>query len=46
MSYLPRNNLVIAGLDPAIHPFKQTFVSLTDARVKPVHDGLCDLRAS
>jgi hypothetical protein len=27
--------LVIAGLDPAIHPFREKM----DARVKPAHDG-------
>ncbi|MGJ5045033.1 MULTISPECIES: hypothetical protein [unclassified Bradyrhizobium] len=35
----PQNDSVIAGLDPAIHPFKNTFVSVMDARVKPAHDG-------
>jgi hypothetical protein len=28
---------VIAGLDPAIHLFETTFLSM-DARVKPAHD--------
>ena len=33
--------LVIAGLDPAIHPAKpkEILVSM-DARVKPAHDGV------
>jgi hypothetical protein len=31
---------VIAGLDPAIHRAKRIFEFLTDARVKPAHDGL------
>jgi hypothetical protein len=34
----PNQNFVIAGLDPAIHPSKQTFVGMMDARVKPAHD--------
>jgi hypothetical protein len=29
-------NAVIAGLDPAIHPFRK----MMDARVKPAHDDL------
>jgi hypothetical protein len=29
--------VVIAGLDPAIHPFKKE-ISTMDARVKPAHD--------
>jgi len=29
--------IVIAGLDPAIHPLETSFV-VTDARVKPAHD--------
>jgi hypothetical protein len=28
-------SIVIAGLDPAIHPFRKKM----DARVKPAHDG-------
>jgi hypothetical protein len=32
--------VVIAGLDPAIHRAKRNFVSLMDARVKPAHDEL------
>jgi hypothetical protein len=28
-------NVVIAGLDPAIHPFRKKM----DARVEPAHDG-------
>jgi hypothetical protein len=36
----PRNNLVIAGLDPAIDCAKRNFKNLMDARVKPAHDGL------
>jgi hypothetical protein len=32
--------LVIAGLDPAIHPAKpKKILVLMDARVKPAHDG-------
>ena len=27
-------SIVIAGLDPAVHPFRKTM----DARVKPAHD--------
>src|SRR6267142_844857 len=31
---------VIAGLDPAIHPFRRTLLrSLMDARIKSGHDG-------
>jgi hypothetical protein len=30
-------SIVIAGLDPAIHPFNE-MVFLMDARVKPGHD--------
>jgi hypothetical protein len=30
--------LVIAGLDPAIHPLEWLFRSVMDARVKPAHD--------
>jgi hypothetical protein len=33
--------LVIAGLDPAIHPLRENCYSKKmDARVKPAHDGL------
>jgi hypothetical protein len=33
--------VVIAGLDPAIHPSLQEFLAKKmDARVKPAHDGL------
>jgi hypothetical protein len=32
--------IVIAGLDPAIHPFRKNFFGKKmDARVKPRHDG-------
>jgi hypothetical protein len=31
---------VIAGLDPAIHLAKRSFIFLMDARVKPAHDEL------
>jgi hypothetical protein len=31
---LMSSHFVIAGLDPAIHPFQKM-----DARVKPAHDG-------
>jgi hypothetical protein len=34
------NNVVIAGLDPAIHRAKRIADFLMDARVKPAHDGL------
>jgi hypothetical protein len=31
--------IVIAGLDPAIHPsFRRLFRNVMDARVKPAHD--------
>jgi hypothetical protein len=30
--------IVIAGLDPAIHPFELTLAFTMDARVKPAHD--------
>jgi hypothetical protein len=30
--------IVIAGLDPAIHPFERLLFGLMDARVKPAHD--------
>jgi hypothetical protein len=33
--------LVIAGLDPAIHRAKRFFEVSMDARVKPAHDGAC-----
>jgi hypothetical protein len=32
--------LVIAGLDPAIHHFKKRFILSMDARVKPAHDEM------
>jgi hypothetical protein len=31
---------VIAGLDPAIHPFRKSPAKMMDARVKPAHDGV------
>jgi hypothetical protein len=31
-------SVVIAGLDPAIHPLKEALFPM-DARVKPAHDG-------
>jgi peptide/nickel transport system ATP-binding protein len=35
----PRLRPVIAGLDPAIHPFSQDLLAKKmDARVKPAHD--------
>jgi hypothetical protein len=34
--------VVIAGLDPAIHPSSQkALTKKMDARVKPAHDSLC-----
>jgi hypothetical protein len=34
----------LAGLDPAIHPFRKTiFAKKMDARVKPAHDAVFDL---
>ncbi|MGJ4882597.1 MULTISPECIES: hypothetical protein [unclassified Bradyrhizobium] len=36
----PQNDSVIAGLDPAIHPFKNTFVSVMDARAFAAPKGL------
>jgi hypothetical protein len=33
-------DIVIAGLDPAIHRAKRIFEVLMDARVKPAHDDL------
>jgi hypothetical protein len=39
-----RSKIVIAGLDPAIHPFVEAFSM--DARVKPGHDDLHDVRPS
>jgi len=36
--------VVIAGLDPAIHPsLQKTFAKKMDARVKPAHDAFDDL---
>jgi hypothetical protein len=32
---------VIAGLDPAIHPFRKILAKMMDARVKPAHDATC-----
>jgi hypothetical protein len=32
------SSLVIAGLDPAIHPSLKESLHLMDARVKPAHD--------
>jgi hypothetical protein len=34
------DNIVVAGLDPAIHRARRIFKKLMDARVKPAHDGL------
>jgi hypothetical protein len=31
----------MAGLDPAIHPFKKILAQMMDARVKPAHDDVC-----
>jgi hypothetical protein len=31
--------LVIAGLDPAIHPLRKSLAKMMDARVKPAHDA-------
>jgi hypothetical protein len=37
---VPEVKVVIAGLDPAIHPFrKKVLAKKMDARVKPAHDG-------
>jgi hypothetical protein len=36
--WAPIHYLVIAGLDPAIHPAKRIFKRAMDARVKPAHD--------
>jgi hypothetical protein len=33
-------HVVIAGLDPAIHPLRKTLAKVMDARVKPAHDDL------
>ena len=33
--------LVIAGLDPAIHPEQGRFAKRMDTRVKPAYDGRC-----
>jgi hypothetical protein len=33
-----RHFAVIAGLDPAIHPFAKFLAKQMDARVKPAHD--------
>jgi hypothetical protein len=35
---------VIAGLDPAIHPLQMKRFFPMDARVKPAHDGACQMR--
>jgi hypothetical protein len=32
--------LVIAGLDPAIHPFRRLLRRWMDTRVKPAHDAV------
>jgi hypothetical protein len=32
--------LVIAGLDPAIHPLRKILAKMMDARVKPAHDAV------
>jgi hypothetical protein len=32
--------VVIAGLDPAIHPFSGNVFGLMDGRVKPGHDDV------
>jgi len=34
------DEIVIAGLHPAIHRAKRILAILMDARVKPAHDGL------
>jgi hypothetical protein len=40
MKQHPIIEVVIAGLDPAIHPFrKKLSAKKMDARVKPAHDG-------
>jgi len=39
-------HIVIAGLDPAIHPLRKTLAKGMDARVKPAHDELGMLAAS
>jgi hypothetical protein len=31
-------SVVIAGLDPAIHPLRKSLSKMMDARVKPAHD--------
>jgi hypothetical protein len=31
--------IVIAGLDPAIHPFGKTLAKMMDTRVKPAYDS-------
>ena len=36
----PIQEIVIAGLDPAIHRAKRIFDVLMDARVKPAHNEL------
>jgi len=33
-----RAKVVIAGLDPAIHPLRKNLHTKMDARVKPAHD--------
>ena len=38
---LSRTLIVIAGLDPAIHPYKTTLFTM-DTRVEPAHDGGVD----
>jgi hypothetical protein len=38
-------DVVIAGLDPAIQRAKRFFDSLMDARVKPAHDEVNSRRA-
>jgi hypothetical protein len=40
MGKAPKHDLVIAGLDPAIHRAERIFEVLMDARVKPGHDDL------
>jgi prenyltransferase beta subunit len=34
------NRAVIAGLDPAIHPFRKTLAKMMDTRVKPAYDAV------
>jgi hypothetical protein len=34
-------SIVIAGLDPAIHPLRKTLAKKMDTRVKPAYDEIC-----